>query len=270
VCYIENPHLCKAALRSPKRPLSALSTNLSTNLLRLLSSPEFLNLAPAPTIHVPNTNPTQPHALAPANFARELFEVFDELGLGLDSDARGGGLKSTSQASLFIATRIIHPLVAGIKAELPSLIEALEVPALMCTPKVATYSKTVSTQYPSIIALQGIIQVHARALTRHFPTTSIQSHLASLEISVVWRALVALAHRTPSHLTPPSSPNLTLTGVNGKRGAVLWAPHHQPHPHRRDFISSSHHLVLPPLHFRKPSCHLSSVTPELYAVCFPH
>jgi len=28
--------------------------------------------------------------------------------------------------------------------------------------------------------------------------------------------------------------------------------------------------ALPPLHFRKPSCHLSSVTPELYATCFAH
>jgi len=27
---------------------------------------------------------------------------------------------------------------------------------------------------------------------------------------------------------------------------------------------------LPPLHFRKPSCHLSSVTSELPAICFPH
>ena len=227
-------------MRSPKRPLSALLSNLSNNLLRLLSSPEFLN-PPAPIIHVPNTNPTQPHALAPATFAGEPFGVFDELGLGLDSDARGG-LKSTRQASLFIATRIIHPLVAGIKAELPSLIEVLEVPALMCTPKVATYSKTVSMQWPPIIALQGIIPVHARALTRHFPTTSIQSHLASLEISVVWRTLVALAHRTPSHLTPPSSPNLTLTGVNGKRGPCCG--HHTTNPAPIDAISSQAPTIL--------------------------
>ena len=92
--------------------------------------------------------------------------------------------------------------------------------------KVATYSKTVSTQHPSILALQNIMPVYARALrplTRYFPTTvtSIQSHLASLEISVVWRTLVALAHRTPSHLTPPSSPNHTLTGINGKRGRAV-------------------------------------------------
>jgi len=223
-------------LRSPQRPLSALLTNLSNNLLRLLSSPELLN-SPAPTIHVPNTNPTQPHALAPATFAGEPFEVFDELGLGLDSDARGGGLKSTRQASLFIASRIIHPLVAGIKAELPSLIEALEVPALMCTPKVATYSKTVSTQHPPIIALQGIIPLHA-----HGTFLLRLSHLASLEISVVWRALVAHAHRTPSHLTPPSSPNLTLTGVNGKRGPCCG--HHTTNPAPIDAISSQAPTIL--------------------------
>ena len=136
-------------------------------------------------------------------------------------------------------------------------------------PKVATYSKTVSTQRPSILALQNIMPVYARALrplTLYFPTTSIQSRLASLEISVVWRALVALAYRTPSHLTPPSSPNHTLTGVNGKRGrAVGTTPPTTP-------PSTQFHLEIP------PSCPCSppllqtivSVTTELYAIWFPH
>ena len=234
----DNPHLRKAALRSLQRPLSALLTNLSNNLLRLLSSPEFLN-PPAPTIHVPNPNPTQAHALALATFAGELLEVFDDLGLGLDSDARGDGLKSTREALLSVATRVIHPLVAGIKAELVSLIEALEAPAPTCTSKTATYSKTVSTQHPSIFALQVIIPIYARALTRYFPTTCIQSHLASLEICVVWRALVALAYRTPSHLAP-SSPNGALVGINGKKGrAVGTTPPTTP-------PSMRFHLKLPP------------------------
>jgi len=88
-------------LRSLHRPLSALLANLSNNLLRLLSSPEFLN-PPAPTIHAPNPNPTQAHTLALATFASELLEVFDELGLGLDSDARDDGLKSTREALLLL------------------------------------------------------------------------------------------------------------------------------------------------------------------------
>jgi len=115
---------------------------------------------------------------------------------------------------------------------------------------------------------QSIMPIYVCALTRYFPTTSMQSHLASLEIFVVWRALVALAHRTPSHLTPPSSPNLTLTGVNGKKGrAVGTTPPTMP-------SSTRFHLKLLPSrplsHFRKRSCHLSPGTPELYATCFPH
>ena len=52
-------------------------------------------------------------------------------------------MKSTREALLSVATQVIHPLVAGIKAELVSLIEALEGPAPTCTLKAARYSKTV-------------------------------------------------------------------------------------------------------------------------------
>ena len=226
-------------MRSLQRPLSALSTNLSNNLLRLLSSPEFLN-PPAPTIHAPYSNPTQAHALALATFAGELLEVIDEFGLGLHPDARGDGLKSTKGALFPVITRVIHPLVVVV-----SLIEALEAHAPTCTPKASTCLMTVSTQHPSILALQGIIPAYVRALTRYFLTTCIQSHLASLEICVVWRALVALAYRTSSHLMLPSSPNVALVGINGKKGrAVGTTPPTTPR-------SIRFHFKLPPS--RRPS-----------------
>ncbi len=201
-------------MRSLQRPLSALLTNLSNNLLQLLSSPEFLNPL-VPTPQAPNPNPTQLHALSLATFAGELLEVFDELGLGLDSDARGDGLKSTREALVSVTTRVIHPLVAGIKAELTSLVAALEVSAATSAAKTtASSSKAVAvTQHPSITNLQTVVPIYARALARYFATTPTQSYLASLEISVVWRALVALAHRVPSQLSPPSSPNMI-----GKKG----------------------------------------------------
>jgi hypothetical protein len=205
-------------LRSLQRPLSALLTNLSNNLLRLLSSPEFLN-PPVPTIQAPDPNPTQAHALSYATLAGELLEVFDELGLGLDSDLRGDGLKATREGLMSVTTRVIHPLVAGIKAELTSLVEGLESPAPTSAPKTPASSKTVVTQHPSVITLQAVVQIYARALMRYFSTTPTQAHLASLEISIVWRALVALAHRTPSQLMPPSSSNLAL--VNGKKGRAV-------------------------------------------------
>lgn len=205
-------------MRSLQRPLSALLTNLSNNLLRLLSSPEFLN-PPAPTIQAPDPNPTQAHALSYATLAGELLEVFDELGLGLDSDLRSDGLKSTREGLVSVTTRVIHPLVVGIKAELTSLVEGLESLAPTSAPKTPASSKTVVTQHPSVITLQAVVQIYARALMRYFPTTPTQAHLASLEISIVWRALVALAHRTPSQLMPPSSSNLAL--VNGKKGRAV-------------------------------------------------
>ena len=202
-------------------------TNLSNNLLRLLSSSEFLN-PPAPTIQAPDLNPTQAHALSFATLAGELLEVFDELGLGLDSDVRGDGLKSTREGLLSVTTRVIHPLVAGIKAELTTLVEALESPAPNLAPKPATTLKVVVTQHPSVITLQAVVPIYARALMRYFSTTSTQSHLACLEISVVWRALVALAHRTPSQLAPPSSPNLALVGVKKGRPAGNTPPNTPP------------------------------------------
>ena len=255
----------QASFEVPEASPLALLTNPSNNLLRLLSSPEFLNL-PAPTIHVPNTNPTQPHALAPATFAGELFEVFDELGLGFDSDARGGGLKPTRQAPLFISTRIIHPLVAGIKAELPSFIEALEVPALMCTPKVDIFKDG-----------QHAASSHHRSPRYHTSTCACPHTALSYYVYPVSSCLVGdfcvLARTRGPCSQDAFTPDAAIFAKSytywrkRKEGAVLWAPHHA-RPHRRDFISSSHHLVLPPLHFRKPSCHLSSVTPELYAICF--
>ena len=158
-------HLRKAALRSLQRPLSALSTNLSKSLLRLISSPDFLN-PPAPTIHAPNPNPTQAHALGLATVTGELLEVFDEPGLGLDSDARGDGLKLTGEALLFVATRVIYPLVAGIKAELASLIEALEAPAPTCTSSCYTFK---DGQHAASFHSRSPRHhtIYARALTRY-------------------------------------------------------------------------------------------------------
>ena len=239
-------------MRSLQRPLSALLTNLSNNLLRLLSSPEFLNPS-APTIQAPEPNPTQAHALSFATLAGELLEVFDELGLGHDSDVRGDGLKSTREGLLSVTTRVIHPLVAGIKAELITLVEALESPAPTPAPKTATTPKVVVMQHPSVIALQAVVPIYARALTRYFSTTPTQSHLASLEISVVWRALVALAHRTPSQLTPPSSPNLAL-GVKKGRAVGNTPPTTPPStrfilklPPSRPPSPPTLHPVMPPI-----------------------
>ena len=65
--------------------------------------------------------------------------------------------------------------------------------------------------------------------TFRLPLSSLRPHLASLDVSVVWRALVALTHRTPSHLPPQTSPKLALAGIGGMKGCSLL---HQSHPYR--------------------------------------
>jgi len=104
-----------------------LLSNLSANLLPLLSSPAFTT-PPAPTPQAPNPNATQLHALALAGVAGELLETFDELGLGLEADMRGEGLKMIRESLVSLVGRVVNPLVGTIKADLTPLIMALENP----------------------------------------------------------------------------------------------------------------------------------------------
>jgi hypothetical protein len=80
---------------------SAPLTNLSSNLLRLLSSPNFSTRWPPqfrPQIRTPLRH-TRCH-MRPS--LASCLEVFDELGLGLDSDLRGDGLKSTREGLMSV------------------------------------------------------------------------------------------------------------------------------------------------------------------------
>ncbi|TFY73988.1 hypothetical protein EWM64_g10024 [Hericium alpestre] len=207
----DNPHLRKAILRCLQRPLSTLLTNLSANLLPLLSSAAFTS-PPAPTPQNPSLNPTQSHALALANFAGELLETFDELGLSLENDPRGDGLKATRDSLASIVNRVVKPLAAGIRDDLVGLISGLEITPANYNGLTGAPSKTTATakvgsaQYPSITALQTVMPVYARTFTRLFVTSASQSHLATILISLVWHGLVTLAYRVPSPITPPTSP----------------------------------------------------------------
>jgi hypothetical protein len=98
---------------------------LVPHLLHLLSSPAF-HTPLAPTLQAPNPNPTQLHALAVANFAGELLEQFDALGLGVDGNVHADGHKFVWEGLASIVTRVVNPLVGGIRNELTTLIEALE------------------------------------------------------------------------------------------------------------------------------------------------
>ncbi|EGN99990.1 hypothetical protein SERLA73DRAFT_180345 [Serpula lacrymans var. lacrymans S7.3] len=200
-----NHHLHKAILRSLHRPLSVLLSNLSAYLLPLLTSPAFL-VPPAPSVQIPNPNPTQLHALALAVFSGELLTSFDEMGLGLDSDVRGDGLRAIREGLASVITRVVNPLIVGIKTELMPIIDALESPVSTTVQKASLIGKSGPVLHPSIVTLQSLMPVYSRALARYTTALPSQASLATFLISIVWRALVALSHRPTVSPSPPASP----------------------------------------------------------------
>lgn len=215
----DSPHLQRAILRTLHRPLSVLLSNLSAHLLPLISSPAF-KLPPSPTVLAPNPNPTQLHALAIATFSGELLETFDLLDLGMDSDVRGEGLKQIREGLVSLINRVVGPLVAGIRVELMPLLEALETPNTINATKVAPGTRPGGVHHhPSIVTLQGVMPVYARALARYTTSTVSQTILATFLISVVWRGLVALAHRPYLPPSPPPSPGLLPLAIKKSRSS---------------------------------------------------
>jgi hypothetical protein len=206
--------------------------------LPLLSSPAFYT-PPAPTSQFPNANPTQLHALGLSNFAGELLEGFDQLSLGLDGDNRSGGLKLIREGLVSIVTRVVNPLIGGIKSELMPLLEALERPNIPGTSngsKAATVTKSAAVQHPSIIALQSVVPLYAKAIARYTPSPTSQVSLAAFLISVIWRGLVALSHRPCT--APPPPPVLAVALLRPHRGSSTTPPQTPP--------SSRFSIKLPP------------------------
>lgn len=225
----ENPHLYRAVLRTLHRPLSVLVTNLTGMLLPLIASPSFA-LVPSP--QSPNPHPIQFHALALATFAGELLETFDQLGLGQDSDMRGDGLKGVRDSLVTTIKRVVEPLVSGIKNDLMPHIEELEHPAPPPV-KVPGTTKAASV-HVSIMYLQSVMPVYARALGRYITSSVSEGYLASLTISLVWRGLVALSNRLapPPSTTPPGSPPLGPPMSKARRRGSSSTPPTTPPPSR--------------------------------------
>lgn len=166
----------------------------------------------------PFPNPVQAHALSVAKFCEELLQVFDELGLGIESDARGDGLKSIRDGFVSIITRVVKPFITAMLRELVPLVEALENPNTTPIAKPPTGIKSVVVYHPSIVALQTLMPIYARALTTS--TTSVLSHapLASLLISVLWKAMIALSHRVDVKPSPTLAPENSPLGIRKRRG----------------------------------------------------
>ena len=127
------------------------------------------------------------------------------MGLGLDNDMRGDGLKAVREGLVSLVGRVVNPLVAGIRSDLMPLLESLENPISVAPPKTA--AKTGPILHPAIVLLQGLMPIYARALARYTTALTSQGTLATFLISVIWRALVALAHRPQVAASPSASPS---------------------------------------------------------------
>ncbi|KAG6866641.1 hypothetical protein C0991_000751 [Blastosporella zonata] len=215
----DSPHLHRALIRTLHRPLSVLLTNLSAHLVPLIASPAFQH-APAPSAQSPNLNPTQVHAVAIATFVGELLETFDALDLGTDVDARGDGLKPIREGLVSLINRVVGPLINTIRNELLPVLEALETPNTLNVIKAAPGAKTLLVYHPSVVTLQTVMPIYAKAITRFTTSAASQTTLATFLISIVWRGLVALAHRPYAAMSPPSSPGLAHATVKKTRGST--------------------------------------------------
>lgn len=195
-------------------------SNLSTNLLPLLSSPAFL----APPSIAPNAqypNATQLHALSLATCAGELLETFDELKLGYETDTRVENLRPIREGLTSIVKRVFDPLMNAIQNDIMPYIEALEKPNVPLTTSGQSTMKPLSgskspVAHPSIMSLQAMMPTYARVLTRYVTCDSAERNLTTILIAFIWHGLVALAHRPNPPPSPPASPALTTTSLFNK------------------------------------------------------
>jgi cation transporter-like permease len=125
------------------------------------------------------------------------------LGLGLDADARGDGLKSIREGLVSIILRIVSPLVADIRAELTPVIKALEGVNDSQT-KATAGAKTSTVHHPSIVTLRTVMPVYTKALARYTAFSTAHAVLAAFLVGMVWKGLVALSNRPFIPSAPPS------------------------------------------------------------------
>ncbi|KAF9559886.1 hypothetical protein CPC08DRAFT_501915 [Agrocybe pediades] len=218
----DNAHLYRAVLRSLQRPLTVLLTNLSGQLLPALSSPSF-HAVPTINNQMSFPNSVQQYALSVAKFCEELLQVFDELGLGIDADVRGDGLKAIRDGIVSVVNRVVNPFVASIRAELLPLIEALESPNNSIA-KVQPGAKSSIVYHPSVVSLQALMPVYARALAGSTTSIISQATLASLLISILWKAMVALSHRVDFKPSPLLSAEMSAKKRRGSPSTSTTPP----------------------------------------------
>lgn len=217
----DNTQLQRAIIRQLHRPLSVLLTNLSTQILPILSSNKFI-----PTEWSPNATAAQLHAAAIAGFSRELLQSFDEMRLGMTGplDARGDGIQGIREGLEHIIARVINPLVAATKQDLFSIVIGLEKEPTDSwypkTPQTVLKPTSANQRYHSVFsALYSHIIVHAKNLERYLAIGGklAEHNILGVTVGLAWRGLVALAHRNGHGVKPIARQNTPPSAIGAKK-----------------------------------------------------
>ncbi|EUC58547.1 hypothetical protein RSOL_262120 [Rhizoctonia solani AG-3 Rhs1AP] len=188
--------LLRASLRALHRPLNVLLANVSTLLAPLVVVPPSHVLVPAsPWVQL---GASQAHALGLAMLVAELLESLDSLPTDC-AKVGGEGLRSIKQGLEGVISRVVQPVLTAVRTELAAFVDALEAGPLVG-----------KKENPLVGPVGVAIKVLARIASIPGPVAG--GAMAACEIGIVWRAMVALAHRKhtkpslPKRLTPPNTP----------------------------------------------------------------
>jgi hypothetical protein len=207
--------LLRASLRALHRPLNVLLSNVSGLLAPLVGAAPHHVLVPS-NGWVGNGAP-QAHALGLVCMVGELLETLD--GLPGDCTKVGGeGLRSIREGLEGVIKRVVNPVFAAVRTELGALVDALELVPEPCA--AGKKDKGLTADHTAIGVLQNAMPCAMRVLGRvaAIPGPVVRGGLAACDIAIVWRAMVALAHRP---IGEPSAPTGTVSPTKTSSGSFL-------------------------------------------------
>ncbi|KAG8736135.1 hypothetical protein FRC10_009657 [Ceratobasidium sp. 414] len=217
--------LLRASLRALHRPLNVLLSNISGLLAPLVGA--------APTnVLVPSSGwvgngAAQAHALGLACMVGELLEALESLP-GDCNKVGGEGLRSTKEGLEGVIKRVVNPVFAAVRTELGTLVDALEAAPEPCAACAGKNKALVLVDQPAVVTLQNAMPCAMRVLARvsAVPGPVVRGALAACDIAIVWRAMVALAHR---HVGEPaaaaSTGAVTASPTKTSSGSFLGKSH---------------------------------------------
>ncbi|KAG8781137.1 hypothetical protein FRC12_022198 [Ceratobasidium sp. 428] len=218
--------LLRASLRALHRPLNVLLSNISGLLAPLVVGGATINVC-LPSSGWAGNGAAQAHALGLACMVGELLEQLEE-GLPGDCNKVGGeGLRSIKEGLEGVIKRVVNPVFAAVRTELGVLVDALEVAPSEALPSSVVGKKALAVEQPAVVALQTAMPCAIRVLGRvgAVPGPVVRGALAACDIAIVWRAMVALAHRRVGEPIPAPAPTTGTGSPTSKSSGLLGKSH---------------------------------------------